>query len=121
MIEKENECKKAMRPILDSMFVLQGKWKLPILLALTFNERGFKELQREVKGITPRMLSKELKHLEENKMVNRKVLDTKPVKVIYSLTSHGKSIKPVIIALKNWGVKHRKVIILKEKPAANNA
>ena len=65
------------------------------------------------------MLSKELKHLEENKMVNRRVLDSKPVKVVYSLTPHGKSIKPVIIALKNWGDKHRKVILSKDTSATD--
>ena len=119
MLNKEGECKAAMRPILDSMFVLQGKWKLPILLALTFGEKGFKELEREVKGITPRMLSKELKHLEENRMVSRSVLASKPVKVNYSLTPHGKSIKPVILELKRWGEKHREIILSREEPAAS--
>ncbi|WKN43192.1 winged helix-turn-helix transcriptional regulator [Tunicatimonas pelagia] len=113
-MSKKQECKAAMLPILDAMYVLQGKWKLPIILSLSFEPKGFGEIEKEVLGITPRMLSKELKHLQENFLVNRKVIDSTPVRIEYSLTKHGKSLKPVILALKNWGEKHRKVVFLKE-------
>lgn len=116
MADKEKECQSAMLPILDSMYVLQGKWKLPIILALTFNTRGFRELEREVLAITPRMLSKELKHLEENQLVERKVYDSKPIRVEYSLTNHGKTLKPLILALRDWGLKHRNAIMIKDSP-----
>lgn len=111
MKKDEKACQSAMLPVLDAMYVLQGKWKLPIILALTFYSRGFRELQREVMGITPRMLSKELKHLEENKLIERTVHDSKLVKVEYSLTEHGKTLKSVIIALRDWGIEHRKIVM----------
>lgn len=111
MKEEESTCQSAMLPVLDAMYVLQGKWKLPIILALTFHNRGFRELEREVTGITPRMLSKELKHLEENQLVERTVHNSKPVKVEYALTEHGKTLKSLIIALRDWGIKHRKIIM----------
>lgn len=108
--DNKTECRQAMLPVLDAMYVLQGKWVLPIILALTFDKCGFRELERQVIGISPRMLSKELKHLEDNFVVSRKVLPTKPVSVEYSLTAHGKSLKSVILALQKWGSKHRSVI-----------
>lgn len=109
--KEEEKCQSAMLPVLDAMYVLQGKWKLPIILALTFHNRGFRELEREVVGITPRMLSKELKHLEENQLVARTVHDSKPVRIEYSLTEHGRTLKSVITSLKNWGLMHRKAIM----------
>ena len=111
MKNEEKDCQSAMLPVLDAMYVLQGKWKLPIILALTFHNRGFRELEREVTGITPRMLSKELKHLEENQLIERTVHNSKPIKVEYSLPEHGKTLKSVIIALRDWGLIHRKTIM----------
>ena len=111
MKKEEKTCQSAMLPVSDAMYVLQGKWKLPIILALTFHNRGFRELEREVSGITPRMLSKELRHLEENKLVQRTVHNSRPVKVEYSLTEHGKTLKSVITALRDWGIEHRKTIM----------
>ena len=110
MEEKEIACQAAMRPIMDSMFVLSGKWKLLIILALTFRNCGFVELEKQVKGISPRMLSKELKHLVENKLVTRKNHIDNPSKVEYALSEHGQSLKPVILALRDWGKLHRSVI-----------
>ena len=109
-MDKKQECKSAMLPILDAMFVLQGKWKLPIILSLSFEAKGFGEIEKEVIGISPRMLSKELKHMQENYLVNRKVIDSTPVRIEYSLTDHGKSLKTVILALKEWGELHREKV-----------
>ena len=107
---KLGECKNAILPIVDTLEVLQGKWKLLILLSLTFGNHGFRELERQIPKISPRMLSKELKLLEENQLVNRKVMNTKPITVEYSLTTHGMTLKPVLFALRDWGVSHRKKI-----------
>ena len=89
----EQPCTKALLAIRDSMDVLNGKWKIVIIGSLTFGEKRFKELQRDVDGITAKMLSKELKDLEINKLVKRTVFDTKPVTVEYRLTEHGKSLE----------------------------
>lgn len=113
MENKENKSKKTcmahLLPIRDALDILGGKWKIPILMSLTFGEKRFKELTREV-GVTPKMLSKELKELEMNQLVSRTVIDSTPVTVIYSLSEYGKSVYPVVDALKDWGSGHRRRI-----------
>ena len=105
------ECKKHMMPMKDALDILGGKWKLQIILSLSFNTRRFKEIQRDVTGITAKVLSKELKDLEMNQLVSRTVYDTMPVSVEYTLTPYGKSLEKVMEALYNWGSQHRKRII----------
>jgi len=98
-----------MVPVRDALEVFGGKWKIPIITALNFYETcGFKELERIVEGITPKMLSKELKFLEEHKLISRKVENTRPVTVTYSITEYGKTARTVMSVLHRWGVDHRK-------------
>ncbi|MEQ9442667.1 MAG: helix-turn-helix domain-containing protein [Cyclobacteriaceae bacterium] len=104
-------CTAMIRPVRDALDVLNGKWKLPIIIALTFGVKRFSELSREIPNITDRMLSKELRDLEMNQLVKRKVYDTFPVTVEYSLTEYGSSLDKVIEALRNWGVQHRQRIM----------
>jgi DNA-binding HxlR family transcriptional regulator len=105
-----SECKSILRPIRDALDVLNGKWKLPIIVSLTFGEKRFSEISKEVLGITDRMLSRELRDLEINGLVKRTVEETYPVKVSYALTKHSKSLEEVIESLKNWGILHRENI-----------
>jgi DNA-binding HxlR family transcriptional regulator len=105
------QCGKMLLPVKDALDVLSGKWKLTIIIALTFGKKRFKQIQREIPGITPKMLSKELKELEINQLVARNVYDTAPVSVEYELTAYGKTLKPLIGELHDWGAKHRKKII----------
>jgi DNA-binding HxlR family transcriptional regulator len=117
-IEKSHErevCEKRCLPIRDTLDLVGGKWKLPITHALAPGPLRFKELQREIGGITARMLSKELKELEMNDLVKREVYATAPVTVEYSLTEYGKSLKPVVLALYKWGEQHRERIIKGKK------
>jgi DNA-binding HxlR family transcriptional regulator len=104
-----------VRDVLD---IISGKWKLPILIALSLNNRRFKDLQRTIDGISPRMLSKELRDLEANQLISRTVYDTVPVSVEYALTPYGRSLDNVIVAMREWGKKHRNKLFAKEKPAA---
>ena len=94
--------------------MLSGKWKIPIIIALSFGNRRFKELHRQI-GITPKMLSKELKELEMHQLVKRTVYDSTPVTVEYELTPYSASLHPVIDALKEWGAQHRKRLMGKTK------
>ena len=110
---KNQTCEKALLAIRDTMDVLNGKWKIAIIGSLTFGEKRFMELQRDVDGITAKMLSKELKDLEINKLVKRTVFDTKPVTVEYRLTEHGKSLEKIIEELVRWGILHREKIFEK--------
>lgn len=112
-IEQHSECKRNLLPVKDALDILSGKWKLPIIIALTFDNKRFKEMQREIEGVTPKMLSKELKELEVNQLVKRTVYDTLPVTVEYSLTPYGKSLHKVIEELRNWGLQHRKRLLSK--------
>jgi DNA-binding HxlR family transcriptional regulator len=111
----DQTCNKVLLAIRDSMDVLSGKWKIPIIGSLTFGEKRFKELQRDVDGITAKMLSKELRDLETNKLVKRTVFDTKPVTVEYRLTEHGRSLEKIIQELVSWGTLHREKIFEKSK------
>ncbi len=100
-----------MVPVRDALEIFSGKWKIPIITALSFYETcGFKELERIVEGITPKMLSKELKFLEDNMLVIREVEDTRPVTVKYSITDYGKTCGPVMSELYRWGTAHRKKV-----------
>lgn len=108
----DNDHKMKMRAVRDSMDVLNGKWKISIISSICFyNKRRFSDILNDVEGISNKMLSKELKELELNKLIRRTVLDTQPVTVHYQLTKHGLSLQTIINELTDWGIKHRKVII----------
>jgi DNA-binding HxlR family transcriptional regulator len=105
------ECTRHVLPVKDALDILSGKWKLQIIISLTFGKKRFKQIQRELPGLTPKMLSKELKELEINGLASRHVYDTAPVSVEYELTAYGRTLKPLIGELHKWGTKHRKRII----------
>lgn len=102
---------KDLLAVKDALEVLSGKWKLPILIALLNGAKRFKEIAREVDGISDRMLSKELKELESHQLLTRKIIDAFPPVVEYETTPHTQSLHTVIGALKDWGYFHRGKII----------
>lgn len=106
----KGQCQNAIKHVEDALYVLSGKWKLPILIALKYGNKRFGQLAKEIPGITERMLSKELRSLDQNLLVKRTVYDTIPVTVEYSLTKHGESLDSVIQELYTWGQKHRNVL-----------
>ena len=95
-------CNAMILPVRDALDVLNGKWKLPILIALSFGIKRFSQLAKEIPAISDRMLSKELRDLEMNQLVKRTVYDTFPVTVEYSMTEYGQSLDKVIEALRSW-------------------
>ena len=105
----------------DAINVVNGKWKLPIIGSLLFGKKRFKELEREIPKITPRMLSKELKDLEANGIVTRTVYDTIPVTVEYKLTRSGESFRNVLDVMIEWGLEHRKIVFGKKQRVAEPA
>ena len=111
--DQHSECTQYVLPVRDTLDLLSGKWKLPIIGALMFGKRRFKEMERDIPHITARMLSKELKELEENELVTRTVYNTMPVSVEYELTEYGHTLKNVFKALQEWGTEHRKRIMKK--------
>lgn len=101
--------------IRDTMDVLSGKWKIPIIGALSFGAKRFMELKGTIDGIAAKMLSKELQDLELNGLVSRRVLNTKPITVEYDLTEYGHSLKPIIEVIAAWGMQHREKVIREMK------
>jgi DNA-binding HxlR family transcriptional regulator len=95
----------------DTLNVISGKWKLPIIGSLLYEKRRFTEIQRNIPKISPRMLSKELKELELNGMITRTVYDSSPVSVEYELTSSALSLHGVLDSMLAWGIQHRKRVI----------
>jgi DNA-binding HxlR family transcriptional regulator len=107
----DDSCPKNILAIKDSLEALEGKWKLLIILSLSMGNKRFTEISKEIHAITDKMLSKELKHLETNKLIKREVHDTFPPTVVYSITKHGKSLQKLLDELYRWGLKHRKEVI----------
>ncbi|MBD1808060.1 winged helix-turn-helix transcriptional regulator [Microcoleus sp. FACHB-SPT15] len=86
--------------------ILGGKWKILILWHLKDEARRFSELKRRMPEITEKMLIQQLRELEKDGIVNRKVYSDVPPKVEYSFTNYGKSLEPVLKALCEWGQEH---------------
>lgn len=104
-------CQVRMQAISDTMSILSGKWKFHILGTLIEGDNlGFMDLMREVKGIGTKMLSKELQDLEMNHLINRSVMNTKPITVQYSITKYGETLSPLINELANWGIQYKQSI-----------
>lgn len=98
----------------DAIEILSGKWKIVILRSLYINgTMRFKDIMETAVSITPKVLSNELRQLEENLLITRTVNNTKPITVSYALTDHATETLPVINALIEFGLKHR--IIIKKK------
>ncbi|MFC4097555.1 winged helix-turn-helix transcriptional regulator [Euzebyella saccharophila] len=95
----------------DTLNVISGKWKMPIIASLLYGIHRFKDLQENIGKITPRMLSKELKELELNGVVERKVFNTTPVRIEYHLTESGKKILAVMDSMIEWGLEHRERVV----------
>lgn len=103
-------CKSTLAPVQDALYVLNGKWKLPILIAISEGNSRFGDIQRAVNKIAPKVLSHELKELELNGFIRRRVVDSTPVIIQYEPTDYSYSLGPVIKALRDWGVQHREKI-----------
>ena len=113
-----SECVEMILPVRDALDILSGKWKLPIIISLSFGNKRFSEMSKEISNITDKMLSKELRDLEQNQLVKRTVYDSIPVVVEYSMTDYGRSLHKVIRELHEWGTLHRKIILSKSAKIA---
>ena len=113
VVQNDEVCRASCGAVRDTLYVLSGKWKLPIIISLKGGPKRFKELHRLLDDITPKILSKELKELEMNDFVTRTVYSTSPVTVEYELTKYSHSLDNIIDAMRDWGLKHRKRIMKK--------
>ncbi|MFZ5738756.1 MAG: winged helix-turn-helix transcriptional regulator [Pseudomonadota bacterium] len=87
--------------------LIDGKWKGVILYHLQDGRLRFGELRRRMPGITQRMLTKQLRALEDDDLITRQVFAEVPPRVEYALSETGEGLRPVIDALKRWGEEHR--------------
>jgi DNA-binding HxlR family transcriptional regulator len=94
------------RSVEMTLKVIGGKWKLVILCHLTDGVKRFGELKREMPDITQKMLTQQLRELEHDGIIDRKVYTQVPPKVEYSLTDYGQTIKGVLDVMSEWGQRH---------------
>ncbi|AFY43042.1 helix-turn-helix domain-containing protein [Nostoc sp. PCC 7107] len=90
----------------NTLKVIGGRWKVLIIRELITDVKRFGELQRALPGITQKMLTQQLREMEEDGIVHRQVYAQIPPKVEYSLTTLGESLKPILYAMHNWAVEH---------------
>ncbi|MBX2926057.1 MAG: helix-turn-helix transcriptional regulator [Chitinophagaceae bacterium] len=112
-MEKRNyvECTKVLLPLRDALDVISGKWKLPILIAINHGNKRFREIERSIPKITTKVLAKELKDLEEHKLIKRTVYDSSPVLIEYSTLPYAGTLDKVVEELVDWGINHRKQVL----------
>ena len=107
MIEgEEKRFKEKIKAIQDTMFVLGGKWKIPVILSIYSGNKRFNDISNSIPQITNRVLSKELKHLEENLLISRTVIDDYPVRIEYTITPYCLSTEEVAGPMEKWGKNH---------------
>ncbi|WP_080905893.1 helix-turn-helix domain-containing protein [Parabacteroides sp. Marseille-P3160] len=111
MIRNQSEEYRALQ---DTLYVIGGKWRIPIINSICNGNKRFKEIERSIPGITRRMLSKELKDMELNNLVRRTVHPGPPVMVEYESTDYCKSFGNIIKEMIKWGREHRKMITEKK-------
>jgi len=105
---KDDELIAAM----DTIAILSGKWKIQLITTLNCGGAlQFMDIMRILDGIGTKMLTKELRDLEMNKLVKRTEMETNPTTVKYELTPHGRTLERLINEMRLWGREHRRVVI----------
>lgn len=94
--------------VTSALEILVGKWKPIILLHLLKNgTQRFSELQRSLPAITQKMLTKQLRELEEEDIIERKIYAQVPPRVEYSITEYGRTLEPILNQMHEWGLNHQ--------------
>src|SRR5690606_1978189 len=108
MIRNQGE---ELRALQDTLYFIGGKWRIPVMNSICNGNRRFREIERSIPGITTRMLSKELKDMELNKLVKRTVYPDIPVLIEYEPTEYCRTFGNIISEMIIWGREHRKMIV----------
>ena len=108
-------------PAETTIEVIGGRWKVPVVWHLFAGTKRFSELRRCLPGCTPKMLTQQLRELEADGIVARKVYAQVPPKVEYSLTQMGRSLEPLLHIMSEWGHGHRAALVKALRQAAGSA
>ncbi|MGI4832442.1 MAG: winged helix-turn-helix transcriptional regulator [Janthinobacterium lividum] len=106
-IHSPTHCISALPALRKALAVVNGKWKLPILVALRTGSTRFGDIERNVPGISAKVLAKELKDLEGHQLIRRTVHPGPPVAVSYEVLPYAETLDPVIFVLRDWGLQHQ--------------
>lgn len=100
--------KKKLCPVESTLELIGGKYKALILWHLSEGTLRFSQLQKSISSATPKMLTQQLRELESQQLVRREVFPVIPPKVEYSLTELGRSLLPILVAMRDWGANYLK-------------
>lgn len=106
MLEIEVACPPC--PVATTLMLLNNKWKVLIISSLVAGEKRFTELCQAIDGVSPKVITTNLRDMEEYGLINRTIYPEIPPRVIYSLTPLGESLKPIIDAMAKWGKHYQK-------------
>src|SRR6266478_9658923 len=107
IMPEESKTTRTKCGVETTIAVVGGKWKPMILYALLNSPRRFGELNRVIPGVTQRMLTLQLRELEEDGVIHREVYKQVPPKVEYSLTEFGRSLESLLLLMRDWGVTYK--------------
>jgi DNA-binding HxlR family transcriptional regulator len=93
-------------PVKITVDVIGGKWKPLIIFFLKSGPKRYSELRKEIPGPTHKVLTQQLRQLERDGIVKRKIFPQVPPRVEYSLASHGRALIPTLASMARWGAKH---------------
>ncbi len=113
------ECNAVLKAVSDAQYVIGGKWKLMIIISMARGNKRFTEIQKQVSGISARVLSSELKDLEINGLIVKKVETGYPVSIEYELLPYSHTLEEVVGAMTKWGMQHRQKIMSERKSSSN--
>jgi DNA-binding HxlR family transcriptional regulator len=107
-MEKINYADIAHCPVTTTIEIIGGKWKILVLYLISNDINRFGKMSMMLKGISKQMLTSQLRELEENGIIERKIYAEIPPRVEYFLTPTGKSLLPIILMMKDWGLQYTK-------------
>jgi len=109
-VHAKQECVSKVKYISDALYVLNGKWKFPLIFTLKQKPLRFNEILGLVEGITPKVLAKELRDLEMHGFIEKKEYASVPITVYYEATPYSNTLDGVLRELGNWGEQHREKV-----------
>lgn len=97
-------------PVSTTLWLIGNKWKILILQKLLDRPWRFNELQKNISGISQRVLTDNLREMEKDGILTRTVYPEVPVRVEYSLSEIGNSMRPIISSIENWGLHYQELV-----------